>query len=331
MSTFNIPSDRIQTRQKRKRDEEEDNRLQLNQTPLDALFIDGFKDDQIWHQLDLRAKVMCGVVEKLVDANDDIDEDVDEEGEGEDLDDINGEDEEIDLNNLSPEEIQALKDEGFEFDGSDDDQIDDDDDQSQDDNENEEEDDDDSQVGEISYQKLRDDDDDDDERSNKNEKPAKRDVWGLDNAFFSIDDFNRMTEDQEVNERLRDRSKVNNDDDDEEDEDVDLFSSNVDSLGDNEEENANDIYYQDFFDPPRKGWSHTIKPNYSLSSPPRKKEKKDQKNSRRSSSVRFDDSVKVQKLKITVEIVSVKIMKKMMMIVEVKMMKVTKLKVKSKT
>lgn len=123
----------------------------------------------------------------------------------------------------------------------------------------------------------------------------------MDDAFFSIDDFNKLTEDQEINDRLRSRSTDDDDEDDEEEEDVDIFSADAAAQLENDDENANDIYFNDFFAPPRKGWSHNGKPSYSLSDPhPTTKERSKQdkkKKEKRRSSVRFDDSVKVQKIK----------------------------------
>ena len=130
--------------------------MKIEPTPLDELFIDGFTNDQIYHQLDLRASVISSLVEKLVDASDATDipeDDDDDDDESDDSINNNIEDEEdIDLDNLSPEEIQALKDEGL----LDDDEDDDDDEEEDSDEESESEDDDDPTIGEISYQQLND-------------------------------------------------------------------------------------------------------------------------------------------------------------------------------
>lgn len=305
LDTFKIPA--VETRQKKKQqkrkrgDEEKEEHMKIDATPLDELFIDGLNDDQIYHQLDLRAKVMCDLVERLVDASDstDIPDEDDIEGEEE-------EEEDVDLDDLSPEEIEALKAEGLlDDDASDDDEDNDSSSQSASDDEN------DPTIGEISYQKLNDHDqdssDEEEEKAKKGkkgtDKSPKTDVWGLDDAFFSIDDFNKMTEDQEVSERLRRRAE--DDEDSEEEEDVDIFSAEAAAQLENDDENANDVYFNDFFAPPRKGWSHSKLANYSLADPQsnakkdkknKVKEKKEKKEKRRSS-VRFDDSVKVQKIK----------------------------------
>lgn len=305
LETFKVPSTVIETRQKRKRDEEAPS-MKIEPTPLDELFIDGFTNDQIYHQLDLRASVISSLVEKLVDASDATDIPEDDDDESDDSINNNIEDEEdINLDNLSPEEIQALKDEGLLDDDEDDD--DDDEDEDSEDEESESEADDDPTIGEISYQQLNDVDqdndseDDDDDTTTSKQKVPKKDVWGLDDAFFSIDDFNKLTEDQEINDRLRSRSTDDDDEDEEEEEDVDIFSADAAAQLEDDDENANDIYFNDFFAPPRKGWSHNGKPSYSLSDPhPTKKEKSKQekkKKEKRRSSVRFDDSVKVQKIK----------------------------------
>ncbi|TIA87809.1 hypothetical protein E3P99_02933 [Wallemia hederae] len=320
LKTCGIPAavdTRTQTKRKRGGEDEEQT-MQIEETPLDELFVDGFNDDQIYHQLDLRAQTMCDLVERLVDAANPAEQMASEPGSDEEgiEDEEEEEEEDIDLENLSPEEIEALRAEGLLDEGdSDGGSYDDYDEESQE--EDEDDDDDDPTIGEISYQKLNDHDNEEssdeeqDEITNgakkggKKQPQPKKDVWGLDDAFFSIDDFNRLTEDQEVNERLRRRSG-DDDSDSEEEEDVDIFSAEAAAQLENDDENANDVFFNDFFAPPRRGWSHAKPTSYSLAEPKDdkkakkdkqdKKDKKEKKDKRRSS-VRFDDSVKVQKIK----------------------------------
>lgn len=94
------------------------------------------------------------------------------------------------------------------------------------------------------------------------------DVHGLNDGFFSIDDFNRQTEmfeqmdyngdvaesDEEIDYNVDPAQlDLSKDDDEEDEDDNDDFDDNLDG-----DENANEVMYEDFFaPPPKKGLSKT--------------------------------------------------------------------------
>lgn len=287
----------------------------------------GLDAEQIWQQVEIQSKPMVNSIKAI------IDEEGGEEGEEAGSDgDIDSD--EIDLDSLSPEELQKLMDEYDDEDlmsGSDDDDDDDDDsdedgesgsddeddtvrfyddedasDVGSDDEEEEEEDEDvdedeeDANLGSsdaeledgsddgmmLSGEDEDDVDMDDGEEDDEDEEDDDADAAGLslpgpsrkrrhpelDDNFFSIDDFNRQTEEAEAGRVTSGRLGGDDDDDDEEDDDA--FNGDISSImlrGAPEEDcestsprkgrrathadGTKAIMYADFFEPPRQEYA----------------------------------------------------------------------------
>ncbi|EJD47644.1 Mpp10 protein [Auricularia subglabra TFB-10046 SS5] len=239
-------------------------------TSLDALYVDGAEDEQVWAQLDLRAAVLCDMLgriledepeddedgaPKVVDEDDDaMDEDVDGFDVGDDamLDKLGGSSDDDDGDSEpGSSELDAL----LSSDSSD------------------------GEHSEPEHeQDLRDPSDDDSDAGSDAEvdldgkgtgktKTGRKSV--LDDGFFSLADFNAEADAAEA--RSRSSGRLGDDDSDEEDEDVDIFAS-VDAAGAFDEDDldeSGELYYKDFFDPPsRKALAAAAK-----STPPKKKKK----------------------------------------------------------
>ncbi|CAL1715634.1 unnamed protein product [Somion occarium] len=232
------------------------------ETPLPELCVDGMDEDQLWTQLDLRAKGICDFLEYTMEAageQEESDEDENElkalkkrkmmSEEGEDIDDMSmdglddiedseeeSEEEDEDKNELSDEEDEEVE---SEDDG------------------------DDAHLGESTVE-LRDPSDEEDEESDLDldQQPSflsggqRKSKWKrkaashpeLDDGFFDLAAFNAETEEAEA--RASSRGKLSRDDDsdeeDEEDASIDYFAQVDDDV---EEEDA------DLFEPPSRSVS----------------------------------------------------------------------------
>lgn len=233
------PQTRSQTRAnaKRKRSPspvlEFSKKVTIQNTPLPSLFIEEMNEDQIWQQLDLRAAPLCnnllllegetGDDNELLDDGPDDEEDDEESEESEDSEEIEHmEDSEADTG--GEEELTDLREELSE----------------------DEEDNSDHHPSLIDVIKA---------KPSARRTAAKRPSSDLDDDFFSLDAFNRETEEAEATAVSRGRLGRDSDSDESDDEgdNIDLFRPIDDVHGpdDDASEDGVEPLYKDFFDAPR--------------------------------------------------------------------------------
>ncbi|KAF9643844.1 Mpp10 protein [Thelephora ganbajun] len=264
----------------------------FDQTPLTSLFIENAGPEQVWAQLELRAKGVCEMLSKALDGTLMVDEDVDMRllngvggDEDEDEDEGGSARKKLRFEDLSQEDIKSLGVEpdvlkrlieGMEVDEEGEEELDD--------KESEDEDDDGEEFGEE-VTTLKDPealDSPGPSRSSRLSRRFKSSAGSqLDDGFFDLASFNAETEETEAKHVSRGRLKSLNEDEDSEsdEESIDYFAA-ID--GDPELDGGVDQtepMYGDFFDPP-PGMA-------SKKSPVRAKAGK----------VRFHEEVKVKKIK----------------------------------
>ncbi|KAG8941203.1 hypothetical protein FRC03_004743 [Tulasnella sp. 419] len=254
-------------------------------TPLDSLFVQGMAPEQVWEQLELRTKNICGVLDALIEREEPLDEaDGDESSLEDSFEDMElDDDEEEDGEEMNSEDDEASTESEDDHEGS-------------------------SNLGEK-VETLRGESDSEEEEIGgidridldrpRRSKRLRRGPMHptLDDAFFSIDEFNRQTEEMEAKSRGSGKLAEDDEDDDEAgDEDIDLFAAvedvddlamSVDEDDDEQETDVNDPYYKDFFAPP---------PRIPL---PRKKTTPNSpdKGLSKKRSVRFNENVRVKNIK----------------------------------
>jgi U3 small nucleolar RNA-associated protein MPP10 len=232
------PRTRSQSRGKRKRSPSPPpKRPVLQETPLSSLFVDGMTDDQIWEQLDLRAKKLCETLEEALDGtNNELDDNEDVVLEGKHLRKVlvNGE--------AGLEELD-----GMDWDieeGSEDDESEDEDEDEESEAHNED-------LGQDITEELRDpssEDDDDDDRPllldlpgekarNFKRRAGRRSE--LDDAFFDLAAFNAEAEEGEAKSVSKGRLGEDEEEDSDGEMSVDLFAP-VDDMEDFAEEDLED-------------------------------------------------------------------------------------------
>ncbi|KAJ7293613.1 U3 small nucleolar ribonucleoprotein complex, subunit Mpp10 [Mycena rebaudengoi] len=288
MSPSEAPQTRSQARaRKRKRSVSPSPPPQaaFHATPVSSLFTEGMDDDQIWAQLDLRLKPVCEMLELVLETESP------EEQDNDDADEFGDE--------RLLRQMQALENgEDFDMEGMELDEFDDDDEDSDEQGmaaESEEESEEDADLGE-GVTSLRDPSSEDEDDSEPEPepmlpssfRPTKRSSAGLksglDDGFFDLASFNAETEEAEA--RKVSRGRLNEDDDDSEDDgSIDLFApiDVAENFDEEDEEDAGEAYYKDFFEPPR----HSVlqKPKKAVSYP------------KRAGTVRFHDEVRVKNIK----------------------------------
>ncbi|KAJ7361715.1 U3 small nucleolar ribonucleoprotein complex, subunit Mpp10 [Mycena albidolilacea] len=246
-------------------------------TPIASLFTDGMDDDQIWAQLELRMKPVCDMLELALDADPSQEEELDTS------------DKEGSVDEDLLEQMRAL--ESGEFEGMDVDDLDDEESDSEE-AESEEESDDNGDLGE-GVTSLRDPSSDEDSEPEadpaelfafkpKRSKSSAGSKSGLDDGFFDLASFNAETEEAEA----RKVSKGRLDGDDSEDEgSIDLFApvDVAENFDEEDEDEAGELFYKDFFEPPR------------TTAPPRPK--KTPTSPKKAGTVRFHEEVRVKKIK----------------------------------
>ncbi|KAJ7619063.1 U3 small nucleolar ribonucleoprotein complex, subunit Mpp10 [Mycena polygramma] len=240
-------------------------------TPIASLYTENMDDDQIWAQLDLRMKPVCDMLEFALDA---------EPSQEEELGDSESETDEF-VDEQILRQMRALDSGGNEM------EVDDFDDEGED-VESEEETDDDGDLGED-VTGLRDSSSEDDDASEteawsaplRKRKSSAGSKTGLDDGFFDLASFNAETEEAEA----RKVSKGRLDEDDSDDESVDLFApvDAAENFDEEDEDNAGEAFYKDFFEAPR----HTA--------PPRPK--KSALSPQKAGTVRFHEEVRVKNIK----------------------------------
>lgn len=221
----------------------------LQPTPLSSLFVDGMDEEQVWAQLDLKAKNVCDTLIEAFDAGD-----VDARG-MRDLPDDDGDDDESD--SASEEELEdniddmeededmsvtsAFANGQWELDTGDEEDGEDEEDEEGD--EGADDDDLDDEIGEEKTEELRDpsedeeSDDDDEGREStmdldapsSSKRPSLRKVSKskhpeLDDDFFNLADFNAEVMEAESKSVSRGALSKDSDDEDSEDEGIDLFA-----------------------------------------------------------------------------------------------------------
>ncbi|KAG1801587.1 Mpp10 protein [Suillus plorans] len=264
------PQTRSQTRAnaKRKRSPspvlESPKKVTIKNTPLPSLFIEDMNEDQIWQQLDLRAAPLCsnlllleGETEDDMELPDGVYDDQEDE-EGDEISEESDDSEEIEHTDDSEEdtggseEMTDLREELSE----------------------DEEDDSDHHPSLLDVVKV---------KPSVKRAVAKRPKSDLDDDFFSLDAFNRETEEAEATAVSRGQlRRESDDDDDDEGDSIDLFRpvDDVYDSNDNASEDGAEPLYKDFFDVPRGSGSKAIT-NTSSSK----------------SKVRFSEQVRVKSIK----------------------------------
>ncbi|KAH8120364.1 U3 small nucleolar ribonucleoprotein complex, subunit Mpp10 [Phellopilus nigrolimitatus] len=271
----------------------------LAPTPLSALFIEDMEEDQVWAQLELKAKSVCKTLEDAFDAGDmdargsrELNGDGEGEGEESDSDDFEG---------LGMEGLEGMGTDGqdWEMDDSDEDEEDEEDSTEEDDEEEGSSDDEDieDEVAELQSMSSEEEGTEDEDAIDLDAGPStsrlpRRESRGkrhaeLDDDFFNLVEFNAEIEEAESKSVSRGALGKDADSDESEDEDAVDFFAPVDDTGASEEHemDSTEAYYRDFFEPPPK----------QASKGKRKAEASPSKS--RSSKVRFNDEVKVKTIK----------------------------------
>ncbi|KAH9944411.1 Mpp10 protein [Epithele typhae] len=286
----------------------------MQETPLAELFVQEMSDEQIWAQLELRARGVCEMLEYALDGPIRVDADEDEGGGVGGESESESEEDELD-EEASRRELEEMKAallaegwdpadlENLELAGSEDEESDEEDGDEEESSEESEEGDD-ADLGE-GVEELRDpsdDDSDDDDPGLDLDEPSffsggqrtlrfKRKKGGhpeLDDGFFDLAAFNAEIEAAESKHVSRGRLSQDDEDDDDDNEEVDLFAPVDGSAAFDEEdlEGGGELLYKDFFDPPT-----------AVKAPKPKKPSKPASGAASTGKVRFNDQVRVKKIK----------------------------------
>ncbi|KAF9169821.1 hypothetical protein BGX21_002192 [Mortierella sp. AD011] len=232
---------------------------------LEELFIDGFDNDQIWEEIHMQntpflsylKSEMKNIKTKKAEALSSA-EDQDQEGEDEDEDQDEAEmnlgldEDDMGLDMEDTDNMEGISGEDEEMEGLSD---------SNDFGENEDEDEDEEEGEEEDEDESEEELDDLDLPVKKKSKTSE-----VDDDFFNLDEFNAMTEKQEQDE-------LDGKEPDEDEEEIDYFADpdlidsgddDEDDFGDMEENedevDAHDVTYKDFFAPLEKGKTNRPKP-----------------------------------------------------------------------
>ncbi|KAF5370209.1 hypothetical protein D9615_010047 [Tricholomella constricta] len=262
-------------------------------TPLTSLSVEGMNEEQVWAQLDLRAKHVCVTLERVMEGGPDGDLDDEEDGinSEEDLEDghlkkalkamANGED--VDFDALRDMDMKdSLSDEDASLDESIEESTDGEKDK--DDGDNAE----DFTEGVTDLRDPSSESEDEDLASHaflrqKLKKTRPKGSSELDDGFFDLASFNAETAQTEA--RSSSKGQLDGEEDSEDDVSVDLFAPIDEEDKDDEGEDPGETMYHQFFEPPPRimGTKFISKTkNYS---------------SKAAGQVRFHDEVRVKKIK----------------------------------
>ncbi|KAF9941022.1 hypothetical protein BGZ67_006078 [Mortierella alpina] len=222
---------------------------------LEELFVDGFDNDQIWEEIHMQNTPFLSYLKteiknlkssKSSEQSAGTGEDEEEEEEEEDMN-LGLDDEEMGVDMDDTDNMDGLSGEDEEMNGSDSEELD------QDEEEEEEE---------------EEEEDDEEEDLDDLDLPVKKrsKTSEVDDDFFNLEDFNAMTEKQEQDE-------LDEKEPDENEEEIDYFADpdlidsgdEDDDFGDDMDENENevdahDVGYKDFFEPLAVGKTNRPKP-----------------------------------------------------------------------
>ncbi|CAO3566219.1 unnamed protein product [Mortierella alpina] len=225
---------------------------------LEELFVDGFDNDQIWEEIHMQNTPFLSYLKseiknlkslKSSEQTAAAGEDDDEEEEDEDMD-LGLDEEEMGVDMDDTDNMDGFSAEDEEMDGLDSDQEEDDEDEDAEDDEEELE------------------DDEEEEDLDDLDLPVKKrsKTSEVDDDFFNLEEFNAMTEKQEQDE-------LDEKEPDENEEEIDYFADpdlidsgdEDDDFGDDMDENENevdahDVGYKDFFEPLAVGKTNRPKP-----------------------------------------------------------------------
>ncbi|KAJ8072448.1 U3 snoRNP protein [Marasmius tenuissimus] len=302
------PQTRSQTRKRKRSPSPPPPTIKFEPTPLTSLFVDGMAEDQVWSQLDLKAKNVCTVLDFILESEQPDSEDEDGPGIGDDEDEDDDEelDEETEARLMDAiERAQSGEDVDFAALGLEDaldkfmgNQASDDEVESE---ENE-----DVEGSEEEEVALRDspssDEDEEDDQadgptsmldmvSQSRRTPGKKTKSRsaaheeLDDGFFDLNSFNAETERAEAKKSSAGRLRDEDDDSSDDEGSIDLFAPVEDTEAFDEEDLEQDggnLFYNDFFKAPRG-----------------KKTAKAPELPKKAGSVRFHDEVRVKKIKPT--------------------------------
>jgi U3 small nucleolar RNA-associated protein MPP10 len=212
---------------------ESSKKVTIQNTPLPSLFIEEMNEDQIWQQLDLRAAPLCNNL-LLLEGETEDDKEL-PNGTYDDPDDEDGD--EMSEESEDSEEIEHMEDSEEDTSGAE---------EMTDLREELSEDEEDNHPSLIDIVKT---------KPSLRRAAAKRPSSDLDDDFFSLDAFNRETEEAEATAVSRGRlgRDSNSDESDDEGDSIDLFRPIDDVHGPNDDASEDGVepLYKDFFDAPR--------------------------------------------------------------------------------
>ncbi|KAH8548970.1 U3 small nucleolar ribonucleoprotein complex, subunit Mpp10 [Umbelopsis sp. PMI_123] len=205
-------------------------------SPFDELLTEGFDNEQIWEELALQNNPFIAYAKEQLEY-------FEEEEESHSSDDIDGANEDSDLEAMDETEEfgeNLASDETADFEDALEEQPDEAEDEEEygEDEEEEEDNFEDIEAADESDDAL--DLEEFDERPTRTGKPTE-----VDDEFFDLKEFNEWTEKQEEQDMLSESER-------EADEEIDFDEDLEDDLEDEDEQNANDIMFGDFFKPPPK-------------------------------------------------------------------------------
>ncbi|KAF7964949.1 hypothetical protein HWV62_1448 [Athelia sp. TMB] len=262
--------------------------LLLKETPLPSLFIDGMNEDQIWEQLDLRAKQLCDTLQEALEGNhmdeDELEEQgkdsvMGEEGEDIDMDEVDWDGEGSEDNSDEDDSDEDMKEDFDEGAGSA------------------------EEFGDDATQELRDPSSEEEEEEESPllldlpGKKRKRKAGGhpvLDDGFFDLASFNAEAEEAEAKSASKGRLGDDEDDDSDGAESVDLFApvDNIEALEEEDVDDGGELFYRDFFDAPPREPGSKPKGKGKAKAPP-----VETPLPKKTTKVRFHDEVRVRNIK----------------------------------